>query len=216
VVGAPEDEQERELEQAAVPQGPRPSRSPTEGSAAVALAWEAGADGARRLLAYVAQEDQDLVSVVDVAAGREIAALPLAGGPTQVLVLEDGRVAVSLRWANAVALSSWDADAGLVEIGRFATAAEPLGLATTKDGARLLVVAGEARPSLLREPDLVDGPERRATPVAGRDGGAGGGSSDARLRDGVADPVDGPRRRPRREATAPRQPRPRRHSCASV
>jgi hypothetical protein len=145
VVGAPEDEQELELEQAAVPQGPRPSRSPTEGSAAVALAWEAGADGARRLLAYVAQEDQDLASVVDVAAGREIAALPLAGGPTQVLVLEDGRVAVSLRWANAVALSSWDADAGLVEIGRFATAAEPLGLATTKDGARLLVVAGLGR-----------------------------------------------------------------------
>jgi hypothetical protein len=149
--GAPREDAALEVDQAqaqngAEPtRGPRPSRSPTEGSAAVALAWEAGADGARRLLAYVAQEDQDLVSVVDVAAGREIAALPLAGGPTQVLVLDDGRVAVSLRWANAVALTSWDADAGLVEIGRFATAAEPLGLAATKDGAHLVVVAGLGR-----------------------------------------------------------------------
>lgn len=127
-----------------------PSRSPTEGSGAVALAWTTSSDGvgtAPRLLAFVAQEDHDALSVVDVAARTELGVVPIAGGPTQVLVLDDGRLAVSLRWANAVALLdvALAPDARTTELVRRPTAAEPLGLAATPDGSHLLVATGLGR-----------------------------------------------------------------------
>jgi hypothetical protein len=49
-----------------------------------------------RLIAYVADHDRRLIDVVDVSRGRVEAAIPVGGQPEQLLVLADGRVAVSI------------------------------------------------------------------------------------------------------------------------
>src|SRR5262245_40076035 len=53
-------------------------------------------------LAYIADADEPTLRTVDVDTGREIATTPLRGRPEQVMVLNDGRVAVTLRSANSV------------------------------------------------------------------------------------------------------------------
>jgi len=57
-----------------------------------------------RTLAYVADEDSRAVHVVDVDRGTELASVPVGGAPAQLLVLADGRVAVTLRDKNRVAV----------------------------------------------------------------------------------------------------------------
>src|SRR6185436_15316306 len=72
---------------------------------------------------------------------------PLAGAPSQLLVLADGRVAVTLRDQNRVAIFEPRERADLPLEERCATpvAAEPVALAATPDDARLVVTSGLGR-----------------------------------------------------------------------
>lgn len=97
-----------------------------------------------RTIAYVADEDDDAIHTVDVGAGAELAVSPVAGSPSAILVLADGRVAVTLRDRNRVAIlePSDRADAPLEERCSTAVATEPVALAATPDDASLVVTSG--------------------------------------------------------------------------
>src|SRR5262245_10566245 len=68
-------------------------------SSAIALARSG-----RRTIAYVADGEERAIHVVDVDARRWLSVTPLDRAPEQLLVLDDGRIAVSFRWDNRVAL----------------------------------------------------------------------------------------------------------------
>jgi hypothetical protein len=104
----------------------------------VALARSAG-----RVLAYVADADEPTLHTIDVDAHEAIAITTLRGRPEQVLVLADGRVAVTLRSSNAVEVlepAGQDGE-GLASRCVVDTPAEPVGLAATPDDATLLVTS---------------------------------------------------------------------------
>ena len=99
-----------------------------------------------RVLAYVADADEPTLRTIDVDGSREIATTTLKGRPEQVLVLADGRVAVSLRASNAIEVLEPSArdDAALDSRCVVDTAAEPIALAATPDDRTLLVTSGWA------------------------------------------------------------------------
>jgi mono/diheme cytochrome c family protein len=109
------------------------------GSSAVALARTD--DG--KLLAYVADADEPTLHTVDVAAGAEIAVTALEGAPEQVLVLADGRVAVTLRHEDKVQILEPKASSvdGLAERCSVPVAVEPIAMAETPTGD-VLVTSG--------------------------------------------------------------------------
>ncbi|HEY4118691.1 MAG TPA: cytochrome C peroxidase, partial [Byssovorax sp.] len=110
-----------------------------------------------RTLAFVADEDGRALVTFDLDRGAVVAETPLDGAPAQVLVLARGGVAVTLRDASAVVLlaAQRGADAPLVERARRAVAADAFGLATSPDGARLLVTSGAgSRLAILGARDL--------------------------------------------------------------
>ncbi len=101
------------------------------------------ARGEGRTIAYIADADDDALLALDAANGRALSRTPLGGSPAEVLVLADGRVAVTLRDKNRVALYEPEADdRPLAALCSVATAVEPLGLAATPDDARLVVTSG--------------------------------------------------------------------------
>jgi DNA-binding beta-propeller fold protein YncE len=110
----------------------------SDASSSVALVGEAS-----QRFAYVADEDDRALRVVDAAAGREIGATELGGAPSDVLVLPDGRVAVSLRDAHAVAVLEPGTDLARPFSVRCTIDVpdEPLGMALTKDRRTLLVAS---------------------------------------------------------------------------
>jgi cytochrome c peroxidase len=97
-----------------------------------------------RTIAYVADADEPTLHTIDVDAREEIATTALKGRPEQVLVLADGRVAVTLRSSNAVEIlePTMQDDIGLTSRCVVDTAAEPVALAATPDDATLLVTSG--------------------------------------------------------------------------
>jgi len=99
-----------------------------------------------RVLAYVADADEPTLRTIDVDGSREIATTKLKGHPEQVLVLADGRVAVSLRASNAIEIlePSTRDDVALDSRCVVDTAAEPVALAATPDDQTLLVTSGWA------------------------------------------------------------------------
>jgi DNA-binding beta-propeller fold protein YncE len=110
------------------------------GTVALARAGSAG-------IAYVADEDAALVRTIDVDAGVERARTPLAGTPSQLMVLADGRLAVALRDKNQVQVLEPVADvaAPLADLCRVDVPDEPVALAATPDDTRLLVSSAWAR-----------------------------------------------------------------------
>jgi cytochrome c553/mono/diheme cytochrome c family protein len=92
----------------------------------------------------VADADEPTLHTVDVDAREEIATTALKGRPEQILVLADGRVAVTLRSSNAVEILEPAArdDAGLASRCVVDTPTEPVALAVTPDDATLLVTSG--------------------------------------------------------------------------
>jgi DNA-binding beta-propeller fold protein YncE len=118
----------------------------TRTSGAVALA-RAG----KTTIAYIADADEPALRTVDVDTGREIATTALHGRPEQALVLADGRVAVTLRGANAVEILEPAPEPASALASRCVidTPAEPVALATTPDDATLLVTTGWAHTLLL-------------------------------------------------------------------
>ncbi|HKQ72009.1 MAG TPA: hypothetical protein VJT73_21840, partial [Polyangiaceae bacterium] len=116
-------------------------------SSSVALAQGKSApSGKPRVVAYVADTDEPTLRTIDVETRQEIASSPLKGRPEQVLVLADGRVAVSLRASNAVEVLEPSADdAALASRCVIDTRAEPVALAATPDDATILVTSGWGR-----------------------------------------------------------------------
>jgi cytochrome c peroxidase len=97
-----------------------------------------------RTLALVADEDDATLHTVDLASGRELALTPLAGTPAQVLLLKDGRVAVSLRDRNQLQILEPTAspESPLDPLCTVELPTEPIGLASTPDDRFLLVTSG--------------------------------------------------------------------------
>ena len=140
----------REAHSASGPTGALPLRNCTAGttskaeaigaassSATVALAKIAG-----RRVALVADEDAKAIVTVDLDTRTELATTSVGGTPGQVYVARDGRVFVSVRDKNAlVALTAVRADAPLVAACGATTAAEPIAIAATPNGAKLVVTS---------------------------------------------------------------------------
>jgi hypothetical protein len=100
-----------------------------------------------KTLAYVADEDDQSVHVVDVDAGKDIATTPLPGRPAQLMFLADGRLAVAIRDRAQVEILEPAADPTRPADVRCAldTDAEPWGLAASPDDAALYVTAAWGR-----------------------------------------------------------------------
>lgn len=100
-----------------------------------------------KTLAYVADADDNLLHTVDVSSGAEIAVTPLDGSPAQVLVLADGRVALTLRDKNKIQLMEPGASSKemLSPLCSVPLAAEPFGMALTPDDKTLLVTSAWAK-----------------------------------------------------------------------
>lgn len=124
--------------------------------------------GARRAL--VADEDDTALVEIDLDAGTILSATKLASRPRDLLVLADGRVAVTLPDAAAVAIVAREADGGWTEESRIPTPIEPMSMALSLDDATLWITTGvghtlvgvaastlteRARYSLGREPRAV-------------------------------------------------------------
>ena len=108
-------------------------------SGSVALARAPGGP----LLAYVADSDEPTIHTVDVDAGREVAVTELHGTPEQLLILADGRVAVTLRQQNQIEVLEPGAQGGEAMQSRCLvdTAAEPIALALTPDDRTVLATS---------------------------------------------------------------------------
>jgi DNA-binding beta-propeller fold protein YncE/mono/diheme cytochrome c family protein len=100
------------------------------------------------VIAYVADEDDHAVRAIDVGAGVERGVTRLPGSPAQVMILADGRIAVTLRDRNRVAIlepASADPAVPLEERCSQAVAVEPVGLAATPDDQQILVTSAWGR-----------------------------------------------------------------------
>ncbi len=125
------------------PRQEAPARLPVatarQGSA-VALAR----DG-ERLLAYAADADSDVIHVIDVDGGEQLARTALSGSPREVLALADGRLIVTLADVSRLAVLEPAADGdGLELLCEREVPAEPWGLASSPDGRKLAVTSGWA------------------------------------------------------------------------
>jgi cytochrome c peroxidase len=97
-----------------------------------------------RTLAFVADEDDATLHTVDLTSGKEIALTPLPGAPAQVLVLKDGRVAVTLRDRNQLQILEPTANPEnpLDSLCTVELPTEPIGLAASPDDRLVLVTSG--------------------------------------------------------------------------
>ena len=103
-------------------------------------------DLAGRTIAYVADEDDKVVHVLDVAGRQEIASTQVAGTPAQVLVASDGRVLVTLRDASLVQVfTASNRDGSLTARCTVPTSIEPIGIAEAPGGASFVVTSGWGR-----------------------------------------------------------------------
>ncbi len=93
----------------------------------------------RRL--YVANPDQDTVSVVDTERRARIAEIPVGRYPVRLALAEDGRLFVANRGSRSVSV----VDTGSLTVVReLAVGAEPTGLALSGDGDALFVACQES------------------------------------------------------------------------
>lgn len=97
-----------------------------------------------RTVAYVADEDDALVRVVDVDDGRELSRASVGGAPAQLVMLADGRVAATLRDAARVVVlrGGGSATSRLIVDAKIDVPVEPIGLALSPDDASLVVTSG--------------------------------------------------------------------------
>jgi YVTN family beta-propeller protein len=116
-------------------------------SASVALARapsEGGKPGA--VLAYVADTDEPTLHTVDISSGREVAVTELKGNPEHVMVLADGRVAVTLRGENTLEVLEPSARSTDPLSARCSVdlPSEPIAMALTPDDGTLLITSAWA------------------------------------------------------------------------
>ncbi len=133
------------LEVSSNPCARRTSGGPTRVSLARQGSSVALASEGKATYAYIADEDSNAIHTFDVGEARPIAKTNLSGAPAQVLVLEDGRVAVTLRDKGEVQiLEPAGADKPLVGLCKRAVPDEPFGLAATPDDSKVLVTSAWA------------------------------------------------------------------------
>jgi DNA-binding beta-propeller fold protein YncE/mono/diheme cytochrome c family protein len=120
--------------------GPAPATASAGTGSTIALA-----DWSGRTLAFVADEDENAVHVVDVDTKRKLSSIELAGKPSQLLFASDGRLVVTIRDRAELAVLEPGATANqpLEQRCSVPTAAEPVALASSK--GRLLVSSGWGR-----------------------------------------------------------------------
>jgi mono/diheme cytochrome c family protein len=96
-----------------------------------------------RLVAYAADEEAKALRVLDVEDAKEIGAVPVAGKPGRMVMMSGGRLAVTLTDRAEVAVFSPSplSDAALDLRCTMATPDEPVDLALTPKGERLLVAS---------------------------------------------------------------------------
>lgn len=115
---------------------PVPVSLPRTGST-IALARLGG-----KTFAYVADEDDSAVHVVDVDGGKDVAKTALPGKPSQLMFLADGRLVVAIRDKAQVEVLEPGADATTLDARcSLDTEAEPYGVAVTPDDSALLVTS---------------------------------------------------------------------------
>ena len=120
----------------------RPGPNAREGSAVLL----AEMDG--RAVAWVADEDDAMVRVVDVEDGLEIARASVGGVPAQLVMTKDGKVIASLRDAARVVWIVPVRSRGVPKLMVERTldvALEPIGLALSPDDKTLVVASGWGR-----------------------------------------------------------------------
>ncbi|MBL9020808.1 MAG: c-type cytochrome [Myxococcales bacterium] len=100
---------------------------------------------AGKTIAFVADEDDKSVLVVDVDAKKQISSKKLEAAPGQVMILADGRLLVSVRGSSEVVVIHAATDGTLAAGCAVETSAEPVALAVTPDDATLLVTSGWGR-----------------------------------------------------------------------
>jgi len=95
-------------------------------------------------VAYVADEDDGTIHVVDLGSMLELATFDAGGTPGQMMMTADNRLLVTLRdKARVQVFEPTESPTGaMVERCSIDTAAEPVGLAATPDDATLLVTSG--------------------------------------------------------------------------
>jgi len=110
--------------------------------AAVVLAEIAG-----RTVAYVADEDDAMIRVVDVDDSVELSSVRPGGVPGQLALRKDGKLVATLRDTSEVVVLAGGGtrDSRLTVVARAALAAEPVGLALSADDATLVVASAWGR-----------------------------------------------------------------------
>jgi hypothetical protein len=100
-----------------------------------------------RTLAYLADQDDRAIQVVDVDGGQTLASTALDGTISQLVLLSDGRVVAAMRDRGQLHVFEPGPEpaAQLTLLCAVPTDAEPQGLAVTGDGRRLLVTSGWGR-----------------------------------------------------------------------
>ena len=118
-----------------------PQRHARSDGASVVLA-----DWGDRTLAYVADEDERAISVIDVDARETLSTTRLDGRPSQLMMLADGRVVVALRDTSKLAVYAPGSEPNkpMRRLCNVATAVDPVALSEAEDG-RVLVASAWGR-----------------------------------------------------------------------
>ncbi|MBL9028440.1 MAG: c-type cytochrome [Myxococcales bacterium] len=120
--------------------GGAPLSSSGQGGTVALSSW------GNQVVAYVLHEDDRAIHAIDIESGMQLGVTPLDGAPASLLVLGDGRVAVTLRDENKLQLLEPGATPGDTFAVRCSldVPSEPFGLATSPDGATLAVTSAWA------------------------------------------------------------------------
>lgn len=99
-----------------------------------------------RRVALVADEDAKAIVTLDLDDRTPLAETPLGAAPRQLLVTTDGRIVVTLRETNEVAVfTATEATVPLTKRCATEVANEPIALATTADASTIVVTSGWGR-----------------------------------------------------------------------
>jgi DNA-binding beta-propeller fold protein YncE/mono/diheme cytochrome c family protein len=97
-------------------------------------------------VAFIADEDARAIDAFDLETQKELAATPVDGAPSQIMVAPDGRIFALLRDRSRLqVLEAEKTDGSLIARCSVETAAEPVGLASTPDDKTIVVSSAWGR-----------------------------------------------------------------------
>lgn len=118
-------------------------------------------EGGETLRAFLADEDEQAIVELDPGTSTIVRTTALGSRPRDLLVLGDGRLAVTLPDEAVVAVFVRDRSGGLVEDARLATTADPMSMAVDEQDTVLHVTAGASHTLLTFDAKLAE--RRRVT-----------------------------------------------------